>query len=58
MELVHDIEELLGKKLEEYEVEEDKVLKTITKVRFLDNFCTFPLLRVCIRNFQMSNTHM
>lgn len=32
MELVHDIEELLGKKLEEYEVDEDKVLKTITKV--------------------------
>lgn len=32
VELVHDIEDLLGKKLEEYEVEEDKVLKTITKV--------------------------
>lgn len=32
VELVHDIEELLGKKLEEYEVDEDKVLKTITKI--------------------------
>lgn len=35
VELVHDIEELLGKKLEEYEVDEDKVLKTITKVRYV-----------------------
>lgn len=32
MELVYDIEELLGKKLEEYEVDEDKVLKIIIKV--------------------------
>ena len=30
--LVQDIEELIGKKLEEYEVDEDKVNKTITKV--------------------------
>jgi hypothetical protein len=33
--LVQDIEELIGKKLEEYEVDEDKVNKTITKVRLL-----------------------
>lgn len=32
MELIHDIEELVGKKLEEYKVDEDKVLKGITKV--------------------------
>lgn len=32
VQLVQDIEELLGKKLEEYELDEDKVLKSITKV--------------------------
>lgn len=35
MELIHDIEELVGKKLEEYKVDEDKVLKGITKVCLL-----------------------
>lgn len=35
VQLVQDIEELLGKKLEEYELDEDKVLKSITKVCLL-----------------------
>lgn len=35
VELIHDIEELVGKKLEEYKVDEDKVLKGITKVCLL-----------------------
>lgn len=43
MELIHDIEELLGKKLEEYEVDEDKVLKGITKVSFSPRIYAFGL---------------
>lgn len=34
VDLIHDIEELIGKKLEECQVEEDQVLKGITMVFF------------------------
>jgi hypothetical protein len=34
VDLIHDIEELIGKKLEECQVEEDQVLKGITTVFF------------------------
>lgn len=35
VDLVHEIESLIGKQLDEYELEEEEVLKGITKVRVL-----------------------
>lgn len=35
VDLIHEIEDLIGKQLEEYDVDEEEALKEITKVRWV-----------------------